>query len=109
MTRTRQDQARPVVQSDSPRGLEVERFELEGDEFAVFAWELPRAEGLTEAEQHVLELLVGGATNAEIAHARAASVRTVANQVASVLRKLGASSRFDLIRRFAASHGRKTP
>lgn len=54
----------------------------------------------------MLVRLVRGDSNAVIARARKTSARTVANQVASLLRKTGASSRYELIRRFArASRG----
>ncbi|HSC86782.1 MAG TPA: helix-turn-helix transcriptional regulator [Polyangiaceae bacterium] len=52
-----------------------------------------RPEGLTAAECEVLEMVRSGHSNAEIAAQRATSPRTVANQIARVLRKLGASSR----------------
>jgi len=58
---------------------------------------------LSAAEQDVLVALVGGATNREIAARRCVSERTVANQVASILRKVGVTSRVELIRRFAAA------
>jgi DNA-binding NarL/FixJ family response regulator len=48
---------------------------------------------LTAAERDVLELLRRGMSNAEIARLRARSARTVANQVASILRKSGVPSR----------------
>lgn len=48
---------------------------------------------LTQAERHVLALLRRGLSNSEIARARERSVRTVANQVASLLRKTTCSSR----------------
>lgn len=48
---------------------------------------------LTAAERDVLELLRRGMTNAEIARLRERSARTVANQVASILRKSGVPSR----------------
>ena len=57
----------------------------------------PRA--LSPSEREVLSLVVAGATNREIAKARRVSERTIANQVASILRKLGAASRFELIHR----------
>lgn len=41
--------------------------------------------------------LLDGQSNAEIAARRGRSARTVANQVAAVLRKLGVSSRIELI------------
>lgn len=86
----------------------VERFEIGGDELAVFEWDVadvgdagdPALSALTQAERAVLDHLVSGASNAEIARARGASVRTVANQVASLLKKLSAGSRFELVRRY---------
>lgn len=47
----------------------------------------------TPAEREVLELLRRGLSNLEIAHQRGCSARTVANQVASLLRKARAGSR----------------
>lgn len=65
----------------------------------------PRAarapENLTDAERAVMQDLVEGRSNAEIAARRARSVRTVAKQVASVLRKAGVGSRAEL----AAAYG----
>jgi len=51
---------------------------------------------LTAAESEVAALALGGSSNEEIAHERASSSRTVANQVASVFRKLGVTSRAEL-------------
>lgn len=48
---------------------------------------------LTAAERDVLELLQLGLSNEEIAKMRSRSVRTIANQVASLLRKTGRPSR----------------
>lgn len=48
---------------------------------------------LGAAEREVLALIRAGLSNAAIARARRRSVRTVANQVSSILRKLGATSR----------------
>lgn len=48
---------------------------------------------LTASEREVLELIQSGLTNAEIARMRSRSVRTVANQVASLLEKTGCISR----------------
>lgn len=50
-------------------------------------------ENLSAAEREVLELLRQGRANAEIASKRGTSVRTVANQVSSVLQKTGLPSR----------------
>jgi DNA-binding NarL/FixJ family response regulator len=54
---------------------------------------------LTDAEREVALLVVDGSTNAEIGVARGSSPRTVANQVASVFRKLEAHGRLELVRR----------
>lgn len=48
---------------------------------------------LTTAERDVLGLLQQGLTNDEIARIRSRSVRTIANQVASLLHKTGAANR----------------
>ena len=48
---------------------------------------------LTPAELEVARALARGASNATIARERGTSVHTVANQVASILRKLGVASR----------------
>jgi DNA-binding CsgD family transcriptional regulator len=57
--------------------------------------------GLTARQLEVLELLVQGLTNAEIAERLVVSPRTAEHHVAAVLRKLGASSRRDAVRRAA--------
>ena len=81
-----------------PPGLVVEHV---GEEFVVFSWELGAPPStLTAAERDVLVRVARGDSNAAIARARKTSVRTTANQVASLLRKTGAASRFDLIRQF---------
>lgn len=84
---------------EPPANLSAERID---EDLIVFSWEV--AEGppadLTAAERDVLARVVRGESNAAIATARKTSVRTIANQVARLLRKTGAASRFDLIRRF---------
>ena len=86
-----------------PPNLVAERID---DELVVFSWDIaqPPPE-LTVAERDVLARVVKGESNAAIARARKTSVRTIANQVASLLRKTGASSRYDLIRRFGGRDG----
>ncbi|MFT3926878.1 MAG: LuxR C-terminal-related transcriptional regulator [Myxococcales bacterium] len=59
---------------------------------------------LTDAESSVLELVQLGLSNEAIAKARKSSPRTVANQVASLLRKLGASNRRALVVMDCAVH-----
>ena len=71
----------------------VRMHELE-DELVVVSAPLPRqGAALTPAELEVAKLLARGRSNQEIARARRTSLRTVANQVAAVLKKLGAGSR----------------
>jgi DNA-binding CsgD family transcriptional regulator len=61
----------------------------------------PRADAndttLTAAERDILELIRHGLSNVEIASRRRRSVRTIANQVASLLRKTGSPSRRALV------------
>jgi len=85
-----------------PKGLVVEKLIVGGEQLVVFSWAANVAlpAGLSRAESEVLARVVRGESNAAIAKVRKTSVRTVANQVASVLRKTGAASRFVLIRRF---------
>ncbi|MET0285121.1 MAG: helix-turn-helix transcriptional regulator [Polyangiales bacterium] len=64
---------------------------LAGDEAHVITKEL------TQAEHEVLALVRAGHSNQAIATARGTSTRTVANQVASLLRKTGGTSRRALI------------
>jgi len=55
--------------------------------------------GLTDAEQQVVRALLRGLAYGEIADLRAASTRTVANQIAAAYRKTGARSRTELAAR----------
>jgi DNA-binding CsgD family transcriptional regulator len=85
----------------APAGLVAEQFAVDGVEFVAFTWDSPRdVSTLTPAERAVFDMLLQGASNAAIARARAGSVRTVANQVASIFQKLGVGSRYELIARF---------
>lgn len=91
-----------------PEGLVAERFTVGGVEHVVFSWESRGGSSgslgaLSEGERAVCALLVTGASNAEIAAARQTSPRTVANQVASLFKKLGVASRFELVARFGGS------
>lgn len=58
---------------------------------------------LTKSEREILTLLERGMSNNEIASLRSRSVRTIANQVASLLKKTRASSRRELLVRAARS------
>jgi DNA-binding CsgD family transcriptional regulator len=61
---------------------------------------------LTGGEAQVARLAADGRSNAEIAKARGTAARTVANQMASILRKLGLSSRRELATLY---HGHVSP
>ncbi len=72
------------------------RLQLDGVEYMVVEWTPAKpAElgALTVAERQVADLVARGATNATIAQLRKTSVRTVANQVNAILRKLRVPSR----------------
>jgi DNA-binding NarL/FixJ family response regulator len=55
--------------------------------------------GLTARQLEVLALLVDGRSNAEIAERLVVSPRTAEHHVAAVLAKLGATTRWDAVRR----------
>jgi DNA-binding CsgD family transcriptional regulator len=73
---------------------------LESDdgELAVLSFTLPQdnAINLSSAESDVARHILAGRSNSEIAALRRCSTRTVANQVASLFRKLGVRSRLEL-------------
>lgn len=86
--------------SGPPRGLVADRLGAAEDELVVLSFPLGDSRaGLTRAEQEILRSLLDGMTRASIARARATSERTVANQIASVFRKLGVHSRSELAAR----------
>ena len=75
------------------------KFSHEGVEYlyATYPSDITLPDGLTDAEADVAKMIAAGRSNAEIAEARSVSVRTIANQVASIFRKVGVSSRSDLL------------
>lgn len=80
-------------------GVEVRRFELGDVELAVIS--VPRPDlaalsELTEAEREVAGYALEGLSNKGIAERRGTSDRTVANQLASIYRKLEINSRAEL-------------
>jgi DNA-binding CsgD family transcriptional regulator len=54
---------------------------------------------LSDSERAVAQALIAGSTNAEIARARGTSIKTVANQLYAMYRKLGVSTREELVAR----------
>ena len=91
-----------VALGSKPRAdVAVMRLEWRGKRFAIVALPLVRTlpGSLTGAERDVAQRVLAGQSNAQIARARRVSPRTVENQVASIMRKLGASSRASLTAR----------
>jgi DNA-binding CsgD family transcriptional regulator len=82
-----------------PRGIVGARLEASGDELAVLSFPIQggRVRALTFAEHDVAQRLLAGHSNARIARERGTSERTVANQVASILKKLRVRSRSELV------------
>lgn len=72
-------------------------YELEpGKVLFVQTLAVPEVDGLSPAEREILGLLLNDHDSASIAAARGTSPRTVANQIASLFRKLGVQSRAEL-------------
>ena len=86
-----------------PADLRVATVRGEDDEeWVVLSYPIAVAhlpDGLTPAERHVAELVLRGMTNAQIARARGCAVRTVANHLAKIYRKLQVASRAELAAR----------
>lgn len=82
-----------------PEGARVTNL---GPDLAVIDFPVPGAilpAALTNAEQEVALLVFEGATDEQIAARRGASIKTVGNQLGSIFRKLGISSRAELVLR----------
>lgn len=87
--------------------LRSSTFRIGGQRMLVISYAQRSAEpnDLTAGEAEVARLAADGRSNAEIATARGTASRTVANQMASILRKLGLSSRRELSTLY---HGRRS-
>jgi DNA-binding NarL/FixJ family response regulator len=86
-------------QEKRDRSVVGERLEIDGTELFVLGMPsliecLP--DDLTKAERDVAALVLEGLSNREIARARGTSVRTIANQVAAIFRKLKVTARVEL-------------
>ncbi len=102
----RGEQALVRVELRAPAGLTAWIAEEDQEPFALLEWPETGAlpvQGLTAAERDVARLAARGLSNREIAASRGTSVRTVANQVASVFVKLGVGSRRELAARGGSS------
>jgi len=103
--------ARPAL--PPPGALRATRLEPPCEELVLLSWPLRHdvvpPGPLTPAEVAVAELALSGFANGEIARARGRSPRTVANQLASVYRKLCVASRSELAARLAGATLRSPP
>jgi DNA-binding CsgD family transcriptional regulator len=103
------EEPRPDDES-SPRVVSLQVGEAQ---FAVLS--VPLADSstlleLTPVERQVAQLAAAGLSNAAIGRCRGTAERTVANQMASILRKLRVSSRYELAARLALSSlGKEEP
>jgi DNA-binding CsgD family transcriptional regulator len=90
---------------DLPRDLRAAVVELPSGRYLLLSHARGSVEvpALTPAERHVALALLDGRSNAEIAALRGSSPRTIANQVASLYRKLGVGSRAELAARWAGA------
>jgi DNA-binding NarL/FixJ family response regulator len=83
----------------TPKGMQVKRTTDHGKPALLVSFPLPHIDWqkeLTEAEIAVVHDVLAGLSNAEIGDKRGTALRTVANQVAAIFRKLGVSSRLEL-------------
>jgi DNA-binding CsgD family transcriptional regulator len=85
--------------SPSPVPRDLAALESDDGEIAVLSFTLlgDKAANLSSAESDVARHILAGRSNSEIAALRRCSARTVANQVASLFRKLGVRSRLELV------------
>jgi DNA-binding NarL/FixJ family response regulator len=87
------------VMAAPPEGLEISSCIWHGEDCLLLTFPSKKPKwprGLTAAERVVAAMLIEGASTAAIARCRQTSERTVANQVASILRKAGSASRLEL-------------
>jgi DNA-binding CsgD family transcriptional regulator len=92
--------AKPAASTPvSKQRLEAESFYVDGLELVVFELELELAfpESFTQAERDVARLLCEGHSTAAIAERRGSRYRTIANQLASMYRKVNVHSSVELV------------
>jgi DNA-binding NarL/FixJ family response regulator len=98
-----------------PAGARVSHLEIGGQTVMVLSYPIEESDPLPEtelspAEIEVARLAIEGLSNAEIAARRETRIRTVANQMASILRKLDLTSRRELAARYPlGAPPRRTP
>ena len=84
-----------------PKDLCAHQVSLASGSYVLLSFVRPsRPNGLTPAEMRIALALLEGFSNAEIGWLYGSSPRTVANQIASIYRKLGVGSRTELASRW---------
>jgi DNA-binding CsgD family transcriptional regulator len=89
----------------APRELETHSLIVDGVELLVLSFPSAPAElpaELSAAEREVVHWLLRGDSNAQVAARRRTAVRTAANQIASIFRKIGVGSRAELVVRLGS-------
>jgi DNA-binding NarL/FixJ family response regulator len=86
------------LRPDASSDVRASRLRIGNEQYIVLSVPAPASAPptLSEAEREVHAALLRGESNAAIALQRGTSVRTVANQVQSLFRKLGVRSRAEL-------------
>ena len=91
-----------------PDGLRLSTLFEGAEELAILSYPAATSSdeetSLTPAERAVLKRVVVGDSNVEIGRLRGTSHRTVANQIAVIFRKLGVTSRWELVARARGSN-----
>jgi DNA-binding NarL/FixJ family response regulator len=99
---TRRETARIDWKREAPDTLEAFALGAPLGDYVVLTHRLAESAlpaDLSPAEREVAQGILDGLTNAAIASRRKVSVRTIANQVASIFRRLGVGSRAEIVRR----------
>lgn len=83
------------------RRLRASKLVHRGEEFVVLSFDAvggasPLTARLTAVEREIVQMVLAGRSNREIARARGRATSTIQNQLSSIYRKLGISSRADL-------------
>jgi DNA-binding CsgD family transcriptional regulator len=91
---------------DPPEDLHVLPFRIGSDEYVFLTFRVdhqdtladvvPRLALLTQAERSIVTAVLRGQSNASIAGERGTSARTIGNQLTTIYRKLGVTSRREL-------------
>jgi DNA-binding CsgD family transcriptional regulator len=90
----------PKSDRESDDGPRVSRMRVGGEDILVLSVPLPNLrypEGITSAEQEIIDAVLQGLTAREIAEQRGAALRTVTTQLGTIFRKAGVNSQAELI------------